>query len=433
MNRFERYRQRDKMSSPEFLAKLLLIFLGIVFYLALSHLNDLLNLVTQVYQMVWPFVMAFVVAWLLNPLVKFCEQKIFRRGKPKTRRRLSILLTYLVVVALFTALLYIILPQVYASLVTLVDKVPTYLSGLRDAVNQLAGRFDLLDTENASFILDNYTELVTKLTGWVQGILPQLLNAGVSIGSGVVNVLMAFIASIYMLADKERLKGGVKRCVCALVPSPYDSRTLAFLRRSNSIFSAFIDGKMLDSLIIGLLCLLGCLLLRIPFAGLISLIVGVTNIIPVFGPFIGAVPCLLILLIVEPWSALWFLIFIIALQQLDGNVIGPRILGDSTGVSALGVLVAITVGGKVGSVTGMLLGVPLYAILSLLLRGYLELRLLRKAQHTDTAQDAAWDAAWDMAADSDALDVDAPRQTPDDAPASGQKQGPTTLEEEEHL
>lgn len=377
------------MSSPDFFAKLMLIFLGIAFYLALSHLNDLLNICRRFYQILWPFVMAFVLAWLLNPIVRFFEKKVFRFGRERLRRTLAITLTYLLVLALFAALLYVILPQVYESLVTLVDKVPTYIAGLTDTINRLAERFEIVDTENATLFLNDYSDLLTRLTNWVQSILPQLLNAGVSIGNGVVNVLMAFIASIYMLADKARLKAAVKKCVYALIPAPYDVRTLDFIRRSNRIFSGFIDGKLLDSLIMGLLCLAGTLLLRIPFAGLISLIVGVTNIIPVFGPFIGAIPCLLILLIIDPWSSLWFLIFIIALQQLDGNVIGPRILGDSTGVSALGVLVAITVGGSLGGVAGMLLGVPVYAILGLLARGWLDLRLERKTAAKEPEYDDA--------------------------------------------
>ena len=404
MNESGRSNGKKAVSSPHFLANLLLIFLGIVFYLALSHLGKLMAVLRQCYQMVWPFVMAFVVAWLLNPIVHFLEDRLLRKVRPRLRRGLSITITYLVVLTLFGALLYVILPQVYESLVTLLDKVPTYLTGLKTAVNGLANRFELLDTENASFIVDTYTEMVTRLTAWVQSILPQLVDAGVSIGSGIVNALMALIASIYMLADKERLKATVKRLVYALVPAPYDERTLVFLRRSNRIFSGFIDGKLLDSLIIGLLCLLGTLLLRIPFAGLISLIVGVTNIIPVFGPFIGAVPCLLILLIVDPWSALWFLIFIIALQQLDGNVIGPRILGESTGVSALGVLVSITIGGSLSGVAGMLLGVPVYAILSLLARGYLDMRIARKKERQAAAQAA------------DALQADAPAQSEAEEP-----------------
>ena len=164
---------------------------------------------------------------------------------------------------------------------------------------------------------------------------------------------------------------------------------LEIAARTNHVFTGFIDGKLLDSLIIGILCFIGTLILQIPFAGLISLIVGVTNVIPFFGPFIGAIPSILILLIVDPWSALWFGIFVIALQQLDGNVIGPRILGDSTGVSALGVLVSISIGGSLLGVTGMIVGVPVYAVSSVLVREYLDHRLAVKTAKAAAAEDPA--------------------------------------------
>lgn len=411
MNEPGRSQGKKAVSSPHFLANLMVVFLGILFYLGLSHFSDLLNLLRSFYQMIWPFVTAFIIAWLVNPIVRFFENKVFRRGRLKLRRGLAITCSYVAVLLLIGALMYIILPQVYESLLMLIDKVPSYLKGLSGMVNDLADRFSLLDTENASFIVDTYTDLITRLTGWVQSILPKVLNFGVSVGSSIVNMLMAFIASIYMLADKERLKNAAKKCVLALVPAPYDVKVLQTLRHSNEIFTGFIDGKLLDSLIIGVLCFIGTLLLRIPFAGLISLIVGVTNIIPFFGPFIGAVPCTLILLIVDPWSALWFLIFVVALQQLDGNVIGPRILGDSTGVSALGVLVSISLGGSLGGVAGMLLGVPVYAIVSVLWREYLDLRLLKKKMKEQQKQEAAEEDASVQEAQAEACPQNEPKPT----------------------
>ena len=375
----ERSNNKKAVGSPHFFASLALVCSGILFYMALSHLSDLMNLLRQFYQMIWPFVMAFVVAWLLNPLVCFFENRVFRKGKPKGRRALSILVTYVLVIAVLSALLYVVLPQVYESLVALVERIPVYLEELSAAMDELARRFDLVDAEDASVVVDRYTNIVNQLTDWVQAVLPQLVNAGVSLGSGIVNALMALIASIYMLASKERIKAACIRFIRAMIPAPYDDKVLEIAARTNHVFTGFIDGKLLDSLIIGILCFIGTLILQIPFAGLISLIVGVTNVIPFFGPFIGAVPSILILLIVDPWSALWFGIFVIALQQLDGNVIGPRILGDSTGVSALGVLVSISIGGSLLGVTGMIVGVPVYAVSSVLVREYLDHRLAVKA------------------------------------------------------
>ncbi len=408
MNNRERSGGKKKVGSPHFLASLALVFSGILFYVALTHLSDLINLVKGIYQIIWPFVMAFVVAWLLDPIVCFFEKQLFRWGKPKLRRGLSILLTYLLVILLLSALLYVVLPQVYESLLALIDRLPSYLEDLSAAVNELAKEFRMVDAEEAEQVVDAYTDIMNRLTGWVQTILPQLLNVGMSLGSGVINVLMALIASIYMLSSKQGIKAAAVRFVHATLSTPLDDRFLHITARANHIFSGFISGKLVDSLIIGLLCFIGTLLLRIPFAGLISLIVGVTNIIPFFGPFIGAIPCILILLIVDPWSALWFGIFIIALQQLDGNVIGPRILGDSTGVSALSVLVAISIGGSLAGVTGMILGVPLYAIGSELLHEYLELRLAKKAAkaaETD-AIPAADTAPQSCTGDSDPANAD---------------------------
>lgn len=380
MNQPNRNNGRRVLDTPHFWANVLVVLIGIVAYMALSHLSDLINLVRQVIQILGPFIGALVMAWLLDPIVRFWESRVFTRGRARLRRGLSVALTYLLMFTLIGAMLYVILPQVYDSLLLLLERVPTYLSGLGDAMEELSGNFALLDTDEASVLMDAYRGIITRLTEWVQSILPQIVNAGVSIGNGIVNVLMAIIASIYMQVDKDRLRAAVKRCVKALLPAPYDARAIGLIRQCDRIFAGFIDGKLLDSLIIGCLCFIGTLILRIPFAGLISLIIGVTNIIPFFGPIIGAVPCVLILLLVEPWSALWFLIFVIALQQLDGNVIGPRILGDSTGVSALGVLVSISVGSALGGVAGMLLGVPVYAILTVLVREYLDTRLARRGE-----------------------------------------------------
>lgn len=390
----ERSNSKKAVGSPHFLASLALICAGILFYMALSHLSDLVNVFRRLYQMIWPFVMAFTVAWLLNPLVCFFESKVFKKGKPKARRALSILVTYLLVIAVLSALLYVVLPQVYESFVALVERIPSYLDDMSEALNKLAREFDLVDAEDASNVLGAYTDILTKLTEWAQSILPQVVNAGVRMGSGIVNVLMALIASIYMLGSKEKIKAACVKAVRALIPTPYDSKVLEVAARTNRVFTGFIDGKLLDSLIIGILCLIGTLILRIPFAGLISLIVGVTNVIPFFGPFIGAIPCILILLIVDPWSALWFGIFVLALQQLDGNVIGPRILGDSTGVSALGVLVSISIGGSLLGVAGMILGVPVYAVGSVLVEEYLDHRLAVKAsgQAAEAAEAAVAEA-----------------------------------------
>ena len=366
-----------RLTGKRFFRTLLLVCLCILFYVSLEHLNDLLNVVRQLYAIISPFVLAFAIAWLLNPIVKRLENGLFSKCK-KGRRALALVVTYLLTLSLLTAMLWVVLPQVYESVVLLAGKVPDYLKSVSKLANDLAARFDLLNAEEASTLVNNYSDLVTMISDWATDALPQVINAGISVGSGIISVLMALIASIYMLAAKERLLYSARRVLYGVLLQGKADTVSRILRRSNEIFAGFIGGKLIDSLIIGILCCIGCLALRIPFVGLISLIVGVTNVIPFFGPFIGAIPCILILLIVDPWSALWFTIFIIALQQLDGNVIGPSILGESTGVSALGVLVSISVGGKLAGVLGMLIGVPVYAILSELISAWLDRRLQKQ-------------------------------------------------------
>ena len=199
-----------------------------------------------------------------------------------------------------------------------------------------------------------------------------------AVGSGVVTALTALIASIYMLAGKDRLIAQMRKLTFALFPVKKAGHILEVAARANGIFVGFINGKLLDSAIIGLLCFVLTTLFRIPYAVLVSVVVGLTNIIPFFGPIIGAVPCLMILLIVDPWSALRFGVLVIALQQFDGNILGPKILGNSTGLSAIWVLVSIVLGGGLFGFPGMVLGVPTFAVLYSLVRDWSEARLAEK-------------------------------------------------------
>ena len=191
-----------------------------------------------------------------------------------------------------------------------------------------------------------------------------------------------------MLSGKPRLTRQMRKLIYAVFPAKGASRILAVGGKANKIFVGFINGKLLDSAIIGVLCFLLCTLFRIPYAILVSVVVGVTNVIPFFGPIIGAIPCLMILVIVDPWAALWFGILIIALQQFDGNILGPKILGDSTGLSAIWVLVAIIVGGGLFGFPGMLLGVPTFAVLYSLVKDWAERRLQEKGINLEETGEA---------------------------------------------
>lgn len=204
------------------------------------------------------------------------------------------------------------------------------------------------------------------------------------VGAYVYNFIIGLIVSIYLLLSKNRLLGHFKKLLYTLCPPTPANRTLEIARYTNRVFKGFLVGKLVDSTIIGLLCFLGTTLLRIPYSLLISIVVGVTNVIPYFGPFIGAIPSALLVLMLDPYKCLIFVIFILVLQQLDGNVIGPKILGNTTGVSSLGVLISILVGGGLFGLVGMLVCVPTYAVLYSLIKGSAEQKLKKNGLPTDT-------------------------------------------------
>lgn len=381
------------------LSNLIVVCVGVLLYLGLTHLPQVRRTVGSVVGVFTPFIAGFVIAYLLNTPVDFFERKVYHQFKRK--RALSIVTVFLITVAVITILLQLILPQVADSIRQLFNNLTAYLNNLTQTVQDLTQRFHL-EGEGLTNLVDHYNDFIRNLssadmvkraTEFLTSSAPELWNFGMSVGNGVVNgvvtAMTAIIASIYMLSGKPRLMNQLKKLIYAAFPEKGVSRILSVGGKANQIFVGFINGKLLDSAIIGALCFLLCTLLKIPYAVLVSVIVGVTNVIPFFGPIIGAVPCLMILVIVNPWAALRFGVLIIALQQFDGNILGPKILGDSTGLSAIWVLVAIVVGGGLFGFPGMLLGVPTFAVLYSLVKEWAERRLEEKGIHADGQQKAS--------------------------------------------
>ncbi|MBC5580991.1 AI-2E family transporter [Anaerofilum sp. BX8] len=354
------------------LANLFVVLVGIAFYLCLSNFDLVRGKVAEVVKIFTPFIAGFALAYLLNLPMRFFERRVFRRFR--ARRGLAILASYLLAGVVLAVLLGLVLPQLVQSVMALAANVPIYLRNLNELLDFVIDKFHV-DEEIVSQLGMTYKEIVQKLTAIVTAAAPQLLNFSVALGSGVVTGLTALISSIYMLAGKDKLIFQLKKVVYALMPTPKAKRFLSVCGHANGVFAGFINGKLIDSAIIGVLCFVCMSLLRMPLALLISAVVGATNVIPFFGPFIGAIPSVMILLIVDPWSALWFCILIILLQQFDGNILGPKILGDSTGLSAIWVLVAIIVGGGLFGFAGMLLGVPAFAVLYSLSSDFIAARL----------------------------------------------------------
>ena len=361
--------------SSRTLSNLFVVCVGIAFYLFWSNFDSVFRQLSGLSKILSPFIIGFAVAYLLNIPVRYMEEKVF--AKFKAKRGLSILTVYVIALALLGILLGAVIPQVVQSVVDLVNNTELYLNNLNAVMLWATDRFGLDQSELEPLFL-SYKDLLGKATAMLSTALPQVLNFGMAVGNGLVTTLTALIASIYMLGSKHSLISQLKRLTYAFFPKNRADELLRVSRHANEIFSGFIGGKIIDSAIIGVLCFIGMNILGMQYALLISIVVGVTNVIPFFGPFIGAIPSVMILLIVDPWDAVYFAIFVLALQQFDGNILGPKILGDSTGLSAIWVLVSIIVGGGLFGFTGMLLGVPTFAVLYSLTKEWVTKKLAEK-------------------------------------------------------
>lgn len=354
---------------------MIIVLIGILFYVALSNFGEIRLRIKMFLDVLKPFIAGFAIAYLLNKPVTFFECKLYRRLK--WRRGLAIATVYLLAVLVAVILLNMIVPQVISSVMALINNIQAYMRNLNALVDSLVERFEIQWDAIDTFMV-SYEDLVTNVTDIVSDALPELLNFGMAVGNGVIVAITALISSVYMLSGKNILTAQVKKLLFALFPVKRVESFLFICRRANDIFVGFIDGKLIDSAIMGVLCFILCCILRIPYALLISVVIGVTNVIPFFGPLVGAIPSIMLLIIVDPWSALRFGILIIALQQFDGNILGPKILGSSTGISAIWVLVAIVVGGGLFGFPGMLLGVPTFAVIYMLTKEFVAKRLIEK-------------------------------------------------------
>lgn len=337
-----------------------------------------------------PFLIGILIAFLINPLVSWMRKTVFQKllhiKNDALNRVLAILFSYLLVISTLTVGLIFLIPEIIDSLNQLLDKMPSWANSITHFINSLADKYPGIDFK---YIQDTITTtdstLQETLSKFISELTTTIVLTGVSVVRFIINFIVAIIVSCYLIIDKKMQSRGIKRVVFAFFKKETAEKIWSIVKRSIRIFSDFFDGKMIDSLIIGLLCFVAMMIIsffQIPgfseCALLVSIIVGITNMIPYFGPFLGGIPCVLLLGIYSPKSALVFAILIIVIQQLDGNVIGPKILGDSTGLRPLWVIFAITIGGWFAGVVGMLLGVPCVAVITGLMEDLVDKKLAEK-------------------------------------------------------
>lgn len=326
-----------------------------------------------------PFLFGLFIAFILNPLVEWVDtalfQKLFHFKRAALRKVFSLLLTYLVVLGLVTVLLIYVSPQIGASLLDLYNKSESFTTTLLEYVAKFEEKIPGLD---AGYIEGKITEMVPEIFTYLTNLAPKLLSLSVSIAKFAFNTFLSVAISIYVLYDKRKLKVLSLRVAYSFMSLGKANSLSHTIGECASIFGSFVFGKSLDSLIIGMLCFIILTIFGFPYAILVSVIVGITNMIPYFGPFIGAIPGVLLYLCISPMDALAFGIVILALQQFDGWVLGPKILGDSTGLSPLWVIFAITVGGAYAGVIGMFLGVPVVAVCAYLADRFITGKLIKR-------------------------------------------------------
>ena len=357
------------------ISNIITVCTAVLLYLAISHFTQVRSILATLYGVISPFVVAFVMAFLLHTPVAWFERTVF--SKFKVKRALSILCSYLIAALAISALIVAAAPQVADSVVSVGNNIPKYIQTVTGFLDKLTTEYNW-DPAVIEYVTEAMNSAMKNLSAFVLALVPQIINWSVSLGNVAIDFFMSLIASIYMLATKERLIFQMKKILFSFLKEKRANRILEIGSLTNEMFSKFINGKALDSLIIGILCFIGMMFIYSPYAILIAIIVGVTNMIPFFGPFIGAIPSALILLMVSPIDAVIFGVFVLALQQFDGNILGPKILGDSTGLAPIWVLVSITIGGGLMGFVGMIIGVPTFAVFYSLLSENMDKRIAKK-------------------------------------------------------
>ncbi|WP_425445936.1 AI-2E family transporter [Dethiothermospora halolimnae] len=340
-----------------------LIVIGIVLFKFIyteNSLGSFFNLIT-------PFIWAFFVAYLLNPILVYLEEHF------KIKRIWSILIVYIILVGLIVLIITIFTPKVVQSFKNLVQDIPDYFDATKKWLSsepdklQFLNRYGVIDyiRENIYDILD---DVKTNITTMINSTISQVIN----FTSALLDFALGIIISIYILKDKELFKKQFKKLIYTMINKDKGTYYINLMSDLDKVFSKYLVGKIIDSIIIGILCFIGLLIINAPYALVFSTIVGITNMIPYFGPFIGMVPAVIITLFYSPIKAIWVGLFIFGLQQFDGLYLGPKILGTQVGLKPFWIISAIIVGGGLFGILGMLLAVPVAAMIKTILVKYIE-------------------------------------------------------------
>lgn len=356
-------------------ASLSIAVLIAMFFLFFDRVVSVLDFLLSI---LFPFLLGIFIAFLLHKPTKLFEKKLFGKTRlsQNKKRLLSIMISFILFLCIIVLFFGTIIPSLIDSFRQFSENFTSYWQNLMDYATSLGTKFnisvkDIEQILNEGKILDTLTSTLTKY-------LPEIANYSVSFIRLVINLILALVSAFYILLDNESLVRGLKELNYALFDKNMANFLTAWTEDAKLVFEKYIVGSIIDSSIIGVSCYIGVTILQIPYAPMIGFVVGITNVIPVFGPFIGAIPVIVLLLLIDPIYALIFAIFILVLQQIDGNVIKPIVLGDQLGISGFWILFSVTIGGGLAGVVGMFLGVPVFALIYAGVRDFSKTRLEKK-------------------------------------------------------
>lgn len=353
---------------------LLFVLGAILIYKFIGNWPATVKSLGNIFHILSPFLIGGMIALVLYPFIKTLYNRFFMGvchiKSKKAAKMLSILVAYLIAVGAFAVLIGFVVPQIYKSITEIANQAPVWYENIRNWFTEFEDKhtnssidYNFINQK----IEDALPKLVDYMTGALTNMVPYILNTSMAILSGVLNLVIAIIVSIYMISDNKNIFYHFKRFLYAVLPRKTADNTRIICKNCASIFINYIIGKSFDSIIVMIICFIIMLILKLPYAVLISVIVGITNMIPYFGPYIGGVIGGVIIVIASPIKLIIFVIMIVCIQQVDGLLIGPRIIGSTTGLKPVWVVFSITVGGALFGVIGMFLGVPVFAVLSYLL------------------------------------------------------------------
>ncbi|MBQ1536259.1 MAG: AI-2E family transporter [Ruminococcus sp.] len=358
----------------------LVIAANVLLIVAILKFDAIASVFGTLMSVLSPVIWGLIIAFLMNPIMVNTE-KLFKKKKEgssgKLMRAFSVTIASLVFLGIVVGLLVIVVPEPVESIKNLFNNMGDLRNKLENWIKNTFSNYpSLVDT--ATEKIDAFTKDASVIFEKIQPMMDDLVSGAWDVLSFIKDFVLGFIVSIYMLCNKETLLAQIKKTIVSITKKSTCAKIMNVSSQANKVFSGFITGKIIDSIIIGLLCFIGLTLMGMPYNIMIAVIVGVTNIIPFFGPIIGAVPSTLLMLIVDPKKAILLFIFILILQQFDGNILGPKILGDSTGLPGFWVLVSLIICGGLFGFAGMVLAVPMFALLYSFTRSWVENKLKRK-------------------------------------------------------